>query len=223
MPGPSRCRFAWLGTVDYNRAWDLQRTLVSQIRADTAPNTLLLLEHPHVYTRGRLSKDEHLLSPEPELAAAGIPVVDTDRGGQITYHGPGQLVGYPVIDLKEWGGPLRYVRTLEQAIIASLTDFAIEAHTEDGLTGVWTKGGKIAAIGIKVSRGVAFHGFSINVNTALDYYRHIVPCGIEDRAVTSMAALLESPVDPEAVRYSVVYQFGKALGFRMEEMEELGG
>ena len=116
------CRFAWLGTVDYNRAWDLQRALASQIRADTAPNTLLLLEHPHVYTRGRLSKDEHLLLPQPE----GIPVVDTDRGGQITYHGPGQLVGYPVIDLKEWGGPLRYVRTLEQAIIATLSDFAIE-------------------------------------------------------------------------------------------------
>ena len=213
------CRFAWLGTVDYNRAWDLQRTLASQVRADTAPDTLLLLEHPHVYTRGRLSKDEHLLLPQPE----GIPVVDTDRGGQITYHGPGQLVGYPVIDLKEWGGPLRYVRTLEQAIIATLSDFAIEAHTEDGLTGVWTNAGKIAAIGIKVSRGVAFHGFSINVNTALDYYRHIIPCGIEDRAVTSMTALLESPVDPEAVRYSLVYQFGKALGFRMEEMEELGG
>lgn len=219
MPGPARCRFAWLGVVDYGRAYDLQRRLASQVRDESAPNTLLLLEHPHVYTRGRLSKPEHLLSPEPDLAVAGIPVVDTDRGGQVTYHGPGQLVGYPVIDLKEWGGPLRYVRTLEQAIIATLADFAVEAHAEPGLTGVWTTSGKIAAIGIKVSRGVAFHGFSLNVNTGLGYYRHIIPCGIEDRPVTSMTALLQSPIDPEAVRYSLVYQFGKALGFRMEEMD----
>ena len=134
------------------------------------PDTLLLLEHPHVYTRGRLSKPEHLLSTEMELAAAGVPVVDTDRGGQITYHGPGQLVAYPVIDLREWGGPLRYVRTLEQIVAATLADFSIEAHTEEGLTGVWTSDGKVAAIGIKVSRGVAFHGFSINVNTSLAHY-----------------------------------------------------
>ena len=217
MPGPNRCRFVWLGTVEYRRAWDLQRTLVSQLRNDDAPNTLLLLEHPHVYTRGRLSKPEHLLSTGLELAADGVPVVDTDRGGQITYHGPGQLVAYPVIDLREWGGPLQYVRTLEQIVAATLADFSISAHTEEGLTGVWTSGGKVAAIGIKVSRGVAFHGFSINVNTTLGYYRGIVPCGIEDRPVTSMAELLHEPVDLEMVRYSLVYQFGKAMGLRMEE------
>ena len=151
-----------------------------------------------------------------ELAAAGVPVVDTDRGG-ITYHGPGQLVAYPVIDLREWGGPLRYVRTLEQIVVATLADFSIEAHTEEGLTGVWTSDGKVAAIGIKVSRGVAFHGFSINVNTSLAHYAGIVPCGIEDRPVTSMAKLLHERVDLEMVRYSLVYQFGKAMGFRMEE------
>ena len=217
MLGPGRCRFVWLGTVEYLRAWDLQRSLVSRLRNDASPDTLLLLEHPHVYTRGRLSKPEHLLSTEMELAAAGVPVVDTDRGGQITYHGPGQLVAYPVIDLREWGGPLRYVRTLEQIVVATLADFSIEAHTEEGLTGVWTSDGKVAAIGIKVSRGVAFHGFSINVNTSLAHYAGIVPCGIEDRPVTSMAKLLHERVDLEMVRYSLVYQFGKAMGFRMEE------
>ena len=216
MPGPSPCRFVWLGTLEYCRAWDLQRALASRLRNGDSSNTLLLLEHPHVYTRGRLSKPEHLLATEPE-PAANVPVVDTDRGGQITYHGPGQLVGYPVIDLRDWGGPLRYVRTLEQIIAATLADFSIEAHTEQGLTGVWTSGGKVAAIGIKMSRGVAFHGFSINVNTGLSYYDRIIPCGIEDRPVTSMAKLLDGPVDLEMVRYSLVYQFGKAMGFRMEE------
>ncbi len=216
MPGPSPCRFVWLGTLEYCRAWDLQRALASRLRNGDSSNTLLLLEHFPVYTRGRLSKPEHLLTTAPE-SAANVPVVDTDRGGQITYHGPGQLVGYPVIDLRDWGGPLRYVRTLEQIIAATLTDFSIEAHTEEGLTGVWTSGGKVAAIGIKVSRGVAFHGFSINVNTGLSYYDRIIPCGIEDRPVTSMAKLLDGPVDLEMVRYSLVYQFGKAMGFRMEE------
>ncbi len=220
MPGPLRCRFAWLGVVDYQLASDLQRRLAAQVRDESGPNTLLLLEHPHVYTRGRLSKPEHLLSSEDDLAAVGIPVVDTDRGGQITYHGPGQLIGYPVVDLRKWGGPLQYVRTLEQAIVAVMADFGISAHTEPGFTGVWTGGGKLAAIGIKISRGVAFHGFSINVTTDLSFYRHIVPCGIEDRAVTSMSELLGRPPDSEAVRYSVVYQFGKAMGLRMEEMSD---
>ena len=113
------------------------------------------------------------------------------------------------------------MRTLEQAIIAVLRDFGIPAFTEPGLTGVWTGGGKTAAIGVKVSRGVAFHGFSINVNTDLDYYRHIVPCGIEDRPVTSIARELGEPVDPEMVRYSLVYQFGKAMEYRMVEARDL--
>lgn len=216
MPRPVICRFAWLGTVEYLRARAMQDTLVERVHDGDSPNTLLLLEHPHVYTRGRLSRDEHLLSPEAELAAAGIPVHDTDRGGQITYHGPGQVVGYPVINLRRWSlGPLQYVRTLEQAIVDTLADFGIDAHTEQGLTGVWTPGGKIAAIGVKISRGVAFHGFAINVDTDLSWFSHIVPCGISDRAVTSMAAELGEAPDPEAVRYGLVYRFGRATGMQM--------
>ena len=177
----------------------------------------LLLEHPHVYTRGRLSRGEHLLSSPAELAEPGIPVHETDRGGQITYHGPGQLVGYPIINLRDWGGPLQYVRTLERLIVDTLGDFGIGAHTEEGLTGVWSKGGKIAAIGVKISRGVSFHGFAINVNTDLSYYRHIVPCGITDRPVTSMAVEMGQDADLEAVRYSLVYRFGRAMDMRMAD------
>ena len=218
MPRPELCRYAWLGTVEYLCARALQDELVNQVHDGEAPNTLLLLEHPHVYTRGRLSRDEHLLTPDDELAAAGVPVYETDRGGQITYHGPGQLVGYPIVNLREWGGgPLQYVRTLEQVIADTLADFGVAAHTEEGLTGVWTAGGKIAAIGVKISRGIAFHGFAINVNTDLSSYRHIVPCGITDRPVTSMAAELGEAADFEAVRYSLVYRFGRAMGLRMAE------
>ena len=218
MPRPELCRYAWLGMVGYPCARALQDELVNQVHDGDSPNTLLLLEHPHVYTRGRLSRDEHLLTPGDELAAAGVPVHETDRGGQITYHGPGQLVGYPIINLRIWGGgPLQYVRTLEQVIVEALADFGITAHTEPGLTGVWTAGGKIAAIGVKISRGITFHGFAINVNTDLSYYRHIVPCGITDRPVTSMAADLREEADLEAVRYSLVYRFGRAMGLRMAE------
>lgn len=216
MPSRGICRFAWLGTVEYTQARALQDTLVREVHDGDSPDTLLLLEHPHVFTRGRLGRDEHLLTPDTELAAAGVAVHETDRGGQITYHGPGQLVGYPILNLREWGGgPVKYVRTLEQVIVDTLSDFNIAAHTEQGLTGVWTEGGKIAAIGVKISRSVAFHGLSINVNTDLSWYRHIVPCGITDRPVTSMAAELGEPTDMQAVRYSLVYRFGRSMGLRM--------
>ena len=220
MPGRETCRFAWLGTVEYLRARAIQDALVDEVHSGKASNVLLLLEHPHVYTRGRLSRDEHLLSPPEELSSPGVPVYETDRGGQITYHGPGQLVGYPIVNLREWGGPLKYVRTLEQVIVATLGDFGIKAHTEEGLTGVWTEGGKVAAIGVKISRGVSFHGFAINVNTDLSYYQHIVPCGITDRPVTSMAAQQGEETDLEGVRYSLVYQFGRAMGMRMVEASD---
>ena len=218
MPSRGICRFAWLGTVEYLRARAFQDTLVHQVHDGDSPDTLLLLEHPHVFTRGRLGRDEHLLTPDAELSANGVAVHETDRGGQITYHGPGQLVAYPIINLREWsGGPLQYVRSLEQVIVETVSDFGIDAHTEQGLTGVWTQGGKIAAIGVKISRGVAFHGLSINVSTDLSWYRHIIPCGISDRPVTSMSAELAEAVDLEAVRYSLVYRFGRSMGLRMTD------
>ncbi|PKB75038.1 MAG: hypothetical protein BZY68_01460 [SAR202 cluster bacterium MP-SAtl-SRR3965592-G2] len=208
-----------LGTVEYHRAWELQVELAAKVHDGAQPNTLLLLEHSPVYTKGRLSKPEHILLSDEELRQKGIGVYEADRGGQVTFHGPGQLVAYPVVDLREWGGPVKYVRTLERIIVDSLADFKITAETIDGITGVWVDGAKIAAIGVKISRGVAYHGFAINVTTDLSYYSHIVPCGIADRPVTSMAKVLGEDVDMGMAQYSLAYQFGKGMGFRMVEAE----
>lgn len=218
MPPSNTCRATWLGTVDYLEARELQLALLEKVHAGAEPNTMLLLEHPHVYTKGRLSKQTDVLLPEEELAKKGIPVCETDRGGQVTYHGPGQLVVYPIINLREWGGPVKYVRALEQVVIATLAEMGITANCESGNTGVWTDHGKIAAIGVKISRGIAFHGLALNVNTDLSLYENIIPCGIADRSVTSMAAILGEPVDLELVRYGMVYQFGHEFGFRIEDV-----
>ena len=218
LPNRIPCRYCWLGTVEYQHARELQDVLVNQIHDGQSPNTLLLLEHDHVYTRGRLSRDHHLITPEYELTALGVPVHETDRGGQITYHGPGQLVGYPIVNLRQLGiGPLQYVRTLEQVIVDTLAHFNIPTYTEPGLTGVWTPGGKIAAIGVKISRGIAFHGFALNVSTDLAYYRHIVPCGITDRPVTSMRAELGIDVDMAPVHLGLARAFGAAMDLAMVE------
>jgi len=219
VPTPSPCQIIRLGTVEYHRAWELQVELAAKVHDGAQPNTLLLLEHSPVYTKGRLSKPEHILLSDEELRQKGIGVYEADRGGQVTFHGPGQLVAYPVVDLREWGGPVKYVRTLERIIVDSLADFKITAETIDGITGVWVDGAKIAAIGVKISRGVAYHGFAINVTTDLSYYSHIVPCGIADRPVTSMAKVLGEDVDMGMAQYSLGYQFGKGMGFRMVEAE----
>ena len=219
MPTPSPCQIIRLGTVEYHRAWELQVELAAKVHDGAQPNTLLLLEHSPVYTKGRLSKPEHILLSDEELRQKGIGVYEADRGGQVTFHGPGQLVAYPVVDLREWGGPVKYVRALERIIVDSLADFKITAETIDGITGVWVDGAKIAAIGVKISRGVAYHGFAINVTTDLSYYSHIVPCGIADRPVTSMAKVLGEDVYMGMAQYSLAYQFGKGMGFRMVEAE----
>jgi lipoate-protein ligase B len=218
MPPPNLCRTIWLGNMDYLEARDLQLSLVEKVLSGQETNTMLMLEHPHVYTKGRLSKDSDVLVPEEDLSAKGITVYETDRGGQVTYHGPGQLVVYPIVNLRDWGGPVKYVRALEQVVIATLAEIGITANCESGNTGVWTDHGKIAAIGVKISRGIAFHGFALNVNTDLTYYQNIIPCGIADRPVTSMAGILGQPVDMELVRYGLVYQFGQEFGWTMESI-----
>ena len=207
------CRIIRAGVVDYREAWDWQVRIADGVRKGTGPETLLLLEHPHTYTRGRLAPDTDLLLDEATLAARGIAVVETDRGGLITYHGPGQLVAYPIIRLRGRGGPHWYVRTLEQVIISVLAEFGLPATTVDGRTGVWTPDGqrKIAAIGVKIAGGVAYHGFAINVDPDLAMFDGIIPCGITDRAVTSMAAELGRAVDIEAMADCVARQFCGAL------------
>ena len=219
MPPRSICHVARLGAVDYVQAWDLQLKLAQEVREGKRPNTLLLLEHPPTYTMGRLSRSSHLLLNPQQLQDRGIGVYETDRGGQVTYHGPGQIVGYPVLDLRKWGGPLKYVRSLERVNMETLADFQIEGGLVEGITGVWAGDAKIAAIGVKISGGVAYHGFAVNVNTDLSYYDHIIPCGIEDRPVTSMSRILGKTVDLAEVQYSLVYHFGRVMEFKMEEVE----
>ena len=217
--GQATCRIIRAGVVGYREAWDWQVRIANGVRDGSQPETLLLLEHPHTYTRGRLAPDSDLLLDEATLATRGIAVVETDRGGLITYHGPGQLVAYPIIRLrpglssKRRGGPHWYVRTLEQIIINVLAEFGLAATIVDGRTGVWTADGerKIAAIGVKIAGGVAYHGFAINVDPDLTMFDGIIPCGITDRAVTSMAAELGRAVDIEAMADCVARQFCRAL------------
>ena len=176
-----------LGLVPYPAAWALQNRLADARRAGLAPDTLILLEHPHTYTIGRSGTRDHVFLTESELAARGITCLDVDRGGDVTYHGPGQLVGYPIFDLGPQPDVGRYLRNLEDCLIETLADFGIAAGRLSGYTGVWIGDRKIAAIGVKVSQGVTTHGFALNVSTDLSLFTHILPCGIPDKGVTSMA------------------------------------
>lgn len=190
----------WLGPVEYQAAWDLQRRLVEERGAGRIPDQLLLLEHPHTFTIGRSGTRDHLLVSPERLDALGATVLDVDRGGDITYHGPGQLVGYPIFDLTARGRDVHaYVRGLEEALIRLLTRFNIAASRSPGLTGVWVGDEKIAAIGVRITRWITLHGFALNVNPDLTYFEAIVPCGIRDRGVTSMARSLGSAPAPSEI------------------------
>jgi lipoyl(octanoyl) transferase len=177
-----------LGSVGYAEALALQERLVRERRAGIIPDTLILLEHPHVITLGSGADRAHVLAGPSERAALGVELFETGRGGDVTYHGPGQLVGYPILALEEERRDLhRYLRDLEGALIEALAELGVEADRVDGLTGVWASGGKIAAIGVRVSSGwITSHGFALNVAPDLGYFGTIVPCGIADRAVTSL-------------------------------------
>jgi lipoyl(octanoyl) transferase len=190
-----------LGTVAYADGLKLQEELVAARRAGEIPDTLLLLEHPHVITLGSASDGSHVLLDDGERRLMGIELFETGRGGDVTYHGPGQLVGYPILDLKPDRKDLhRYIRDLEEALIRALAGYGIEGGREDGLTGVWVGDEKVAAIGVRVSSGwITSHGFALNVNTDLSFFGAIVPCGIRDHGVTSMQALLGRSLDMREV------------------------
>src|SRR4029077_12051010 len=180
----SRPRVAscWLGSVPYQRAWDLQRSLVESVRARESGDTLLLLEHPHVYTLGRKGTADHVLWDEAERRRRGVQLLWSDRGGDATYHGPGQLVGYSILDLAGLDLDLLvYLRTLEQSLIDYLATLGIASGPLPGLTGVWVGDAKVAAIGVKSNGGVVSHGFDLNLTTDLDYFDGIVPCGLPDK------------------------------------------
>jgi lipoyl(octanoyl) transferase len=184
-----RCELRDLGRTGYGEALELQRVLVEKRKRGLIPDQLLIVEHPHVMTLGRNGRLENLLAGEDVLRRAGIELFRCDRGGDITYHGPGQVVGYPILDLREWKRDVvAYVRGIERALCATLADFGISAGTVPGLTGVWVEGRKIAAIGVHISRWVTSHGFALNLTTDLNYFQYIVPCGLA-KPVTSMAEL----------------------------------
>ncbi|MGE5646076.1 MAG: lipoyl(octanoyl) transferase LipB [Acidobacteriota bacterium] len=194
-----KCELHDLGRIDYGPSLELQRSLAEKRKQGLVPDQLLLVEHPHVITLGRNGKMRNLLASEDVLRRAGISFFPTDRGGDITYHGPGQLVGYPIFDLREWKRDVvAYVRAIEQALIDTLADFGIAAGREQGMTGVWVKGKKVAAIGVHLSRWITSHGFALNVTTDLRYFQYIVPCGLT-KPVTSMAELGAAPSRPELI------------------------
>lgn len=179
----------WLGRVAYAEAFALQRALAERVGSGRSPQTLLLLEHEPVYTLGRRATESEILLDEIGLRDRGIAVERSDRGGRVTYHGPGQLVGYPIVDLGPVGDMVAYVRALERALVALAGSYGVAATTIPGLTGVWCGDAKIGAIGVHVSRGITTHGFAFNVDPDLSAFNGIVPCGIVDRGVTSLSAM----------------------------------
>src|SRR5689334_19669910 len=197
-----------LGVVPYGDALELQRSLVDDRRAGRIGDTLLLLEHPHVITLGVRGGRSHVLATAETLAARGVEIHETGRGGDVTYHGPGQIVGYPIIDLNPDRRDVhRYVRDLETVLIRTAADYGIEAGRVKGLTGVWVGDEKLAAIGVRIARWITSHGFALNVSTNLDRFELIVPCGISDRGVTSMARLLERPPTIAEVENRIIEHF----------------
>ena len=198
-----------LGVVPYGEGLELQAELVTQRRAADIPDTLLLLEHPHVLTLGSSAEPAHVLADDAERERLGIELFESGRGGDVTYHGPGQLVVYPILDLKPDRKDLhRYLRDLETVLIAVASSFEVSAERSEGLTGVWTEMGKLAAIGVRVSSGwITSHGLALNVSTDLDYFGTIVPCGIPDRDVTSLERELGRPVSVTDASKSLVEHF----------------
>jgi lipoyl(octanoyl) transferase len=215
------CKFENLGLVGYADGLRRQRERVAARKAGVIPDTLLLLEHPHVYTLGRNAKTENLLISAEELAARGAQVFEIERGGDVTYHGPGQLVGYPILDLAQHRRDIAwYMRSLEEVFLAVAGEYGIQAGRLAGAPGVWVRNDKLVALGVHISRWVTSHGFAFNVNTDLRYFDWIVPCGLRDRGVTSLQKLLGRPVEMEEVAGRVVRQFGRVFEVEMVEVEE---
>ena len=204
-----------VGLVDYAAGLELQRERVAQRKAGAIPDTLVLLEHPHVYTLGRNARPENMLVSAEWLASRGAQVFHTDRGGDVTYHGPGQLVGYPILDLTQHRRDISwYMRSLEEVFIRTAHDFGIQAGRSEGAAGVWVGNDKLVAMGVHLSRWITSHGFALNVNTDLRYFEWIVPCGLHGKGVTSLAKLLGHPVEMEEVAERVVEHFREAFGFK---------
>src|SRR5690606_11871317 len=221
LPPARALRARWLGTLEYGEGLRMQEALVRERRAGSISDQLLLLEHPHVITLGTSADPGHVLADEAQRRLMGISLFETGRGGDVTYHGPGQLVGYPILDLKPDRCDLhRYLRDIEGALIDVLADFGLTATRMEGLTGVWVEDRKLAAIGVRVSSGwITSHGFALNVSTDLSYFDAIVPCGIRDHAVGSISGELGRTVPMSEAEDVVVRRFTERFGLRHDDDE----
>ena len=222
---PPPVRASWLGSVPYREAWDLQAELVRELRAGAGQDTLLLLEHPHVFTMGKAASADHLLWEEAERARRGVEVVWSDRGGEATYHGPGQLVGYPVLDLSHLGLTIpEYLGRLEQSLIDYMAQLGVDSEPgEPGFTGVWRNGEKLVAIGIKLNRSVVSHGFALNLTTNLAYFDGIVPCGHAERRPTSVEAVIGSRIGTSEAAEAYARNFAATFGVELNWVPDLRG
>jgi lipoyl(octanoyl) transferase len=222
---PLSASLMMIDRIGYESAWTLQRRLVEERREQAQADTLLLVEHDPVFTIGRTGRASHWGHDESRLAARGYPVYHVERGGSITYHGPGQIVGYPILLLARFcSGPKAYVGLLETVLIRTLAEWGIAGERREKLPGVWVDGApvsKIAAVGVRIQRGVTMHGFALNVSADLGPFREIVPCGIEGVRVTSMVEVLGRHVDVHAVRGRVAAHFADVFG--LEWAEDLAG
>jgi lipoate-protein ligase B len=211
------CVVQRLGLIDYEEAYHRQRELIRQRLDGEIEDTLLLLEHPPTITIGKSGSLENVLAPQEQLIKEGVSLFFTDRGGDVTYHGPGQLVVYPIIDLRNRGRDIhRYVNELEEVVIRTLADFSIAANRDGNHAGVWVKEAEIAAIGLSVKRWITMHGIALNVNSNLEHFGLINPCGFTDRTATSMARLLGREIAIEEVAQHLVTHFSEVFGFNIE-------
>lgn len=198
--------------LDYERAWSLQHRLMAARESAAIPDTLILLEHDPVFTIGRSGRPPHWGGDDQRLRETGIPVFHVERGGSVTYHGPGQIIGYPILRLAPFcAGPKAYVAMLEEVLLRTLKDWRIAGERRAKLPGIWVGGEKIAALGVRIIRGITMHGFALNVNTDLAPFSVITPCGIPGCQVASMAGLLDEPVDPTAVRGTLTKHFAEVF------------